>query len=826
MIPQRWIEAYLRFLLRRRGAVAVVIALLTAFFASSLKDLRLRADFFDFYPRHHPYIEFAHEFRAMFGTPNIMSVILEVDGGDIYNPVSLQKLDRITRFIINTKGVVPYQIASLAHPKVRSVFASGQGTITMREIFYPRVPETQAEADRVRFAVYADPAIRGFYAANDDRAAVVHAAFWEEALDLDDLYARMMELKRSEEDVHHRIHITGLPWLYASVLRYASELVYVLGFTVLTLAFLLCAYFRTWTGIWVPLLSGILSSVWGLAVAALLGFNLDPLVLVIPVFLTARALSHSVQSMDRYHEEYYRLSDKQQAILHSYSHLFAPAIASIVTDGLALLVVAVAPIPLVQKVAIFASFWVVSIFVSVITLHPILLSYINPPGRRRTRSARPDGLPARVSAAGAIAVAALAAASAAGAMSGQTAVLAAMPLLGWYWWKYSEAIYAAVTHWVVHCTDGARRWGMVVLTAALYLLLPIWGWRLKVGDMTPGAALLFPNHPYNVGDRMLNEKFLGTSQLIVVADTMKPDGIKDERSLHVIEQFTDHMLSARGARVSVSIADVVKQAARLWHDGDPRWGIVPANFREQTELLFVFESAAAGEIGRFVDRSSRYATVITLFNEHSHDVIRDAISWAKRFADPSGRVQFRHAGGLFGILAAVNESVENTYWLNLAMIFAIVYVCLYLTYGSWAAAAILMIPVILSQLAAEAVMVWLHIDLNVNSLPVAAAGAGVGVDYGIYHFSRMIDVYDEVGELDTAVDYATATTGKAIIFTASAMIAGSVFWWFSHLKFQAEMGLLLAVLMAFNTFGGLVVVPACVKVLRPSFLLSRSRAGR
>jgi len=118
-------------------------------------------------------------------------------------------------------------------------------------------------------------------------------------------------------------------------------------------------------------------------------------------------------------------------------------------------------------------------------------------------------------------------------------------------------------------------------------------------------------------------------------------------------------------------------------------------------------------------------------------------------------------------------------------------------------------------------MVLMRIDLNVNSLPIAAAGAGVGVDYGIYHFSRMIDTFDEIGDLDEAVDYATATTGKAIIFTASTMIAATGFFWFSDLKFQAEMGLLLALLMAFNTFGGLVVVPAFVKVLRPGFLVDR-----
>ena len=372
MFPQRWIEAYLRFLLRYRRTVTIIVAVLTLFFAYSMKDLRLHTDFFDFYPRHHPYIQFYNEFRRMFGSANVMSVILEVKKGDIYNPETLQKLDRITKYVINTKGVVPYQILSIAHPKVKSITAS-QGSIQAREIFYPGVPKTQEDAERVRYAVYANRGVRGIFVSQDDTAAVVHAGFWEEALDFHYLYDRMMELKRTEEDANHTIYITGFPWLYTSVLQYANQIFFVFGLTILTLSLLLYSYFHTWTGIWVPIFSGLLSSVWGLSIAALLGFNLDPLVLVIPLFLTARALSHSVQSMDRYHEEFYRLKDRNEAIVVSYTHLFAPAMSGIVTDGIGLLIVAVAPIPLIQKVAIFASFWIVSIFISVVTLHPIIL---------------------------------------------------------------------------------------------------------------------------------------------------------------------------------------------------------------------------------------------------------------------------------------------------------------------------------------------------------------------------------------------------------------------------------------------------------------------
>jgi Predicted exporters of the RND superfamily len=854
MIPQRWIEAYLRFLLRYRGSVTIAVVLLTAVFGFALTKMRLHTDFFDFYPKFRtftdaysdcrqqgkgtvgcilpsivrpgpdPYIQIYTDFRRMFGSANILSVILEVKNGDIYNPETLQKLDRITKRIVGLKGVVPYQILSIAHPKVKSITAR-EGSLQIREIFYPTVPKTQEEADQVKFTVYSTKGVRGIFTAVDDTAAVVHAGFWEEALDFRDLYKSLTDLKAEEDDANHTVYITGFPWLYTSVLQYSQQLLYVFALTVLTLGFLLYTYFRTWTGIWVPIFSGVLSSVWGLGIAAVLGFNLDPLVLVIPIFLTARALSHSVQSMDRYHEEFYRLKDKHQAIIVSYSHLFQPAMSGIVTDGIGLLIVAVAPIPLIQKVSIFASFWIVSIFISVVTLHPILLSYIDPPPQHTAPS--DSGIGVNIWVGRAVLWAAVAIAVVlykTGLTTSWVAFLVITPVLAWYWLNFGERAYTSWTRWTIIATQGNRRWAVVAITAALFLLLPMWGWTLKVGDMSPGSALLFANHPYNVAWRKLNEKFLGASQLIVIADTKQPDGIKNASTLAEIEEFSDYMQGAPGASTSVTIIDIVKRLAQLYHDGDPKWGLIPDNPKEIGQLFYVFtSSASAGDLDRFMDPSGRYGTVLTMFRGYSHDIIQQSIDYGKHFSEthPGGQVEFKFAGGLFGILAAVNEAVEHSYWTNLGLIFFMVALCLYLTYGSLVAALLLMIPVVLSQLAAEAMMVWLHIDMNVNSLPVAAAGAGVGVDYGIYHFSRMIDCYDEVGNLDEAVDYATATTGKAIIFTGTTMIAGTGFFYLSDLKFLAEMGLLLTLLMTFNKFGALIVVPALVKVIRPAFMLSR-----
>ena len=782
MIPQKWIDAYLWFLLKYRHHVSIFVAIVTLFFCYSLKDMRLNTDFFDFYPRQHPYIKIYNEFRRMFGSANVLQVIVKKKNGDIYNPDTLQKIDRVTKFIIETKGVVPYQILSIASPKMKSI-NSFRGAVQIREVYYPGVPRTQEDADRVRFAVYATKGIHGVYVAEDDTAALVTAGFWEEALDFNYMYERLEQLKQQENDADHEILITGFPYLFTSVMRYAPQVLVVFVLTFISLGILLYIYFRTWTGIWVPLFSGILSSIWGLAFGTLLGFNLDPLVLVVPIFLTARALSHSVQSMDRYHDEFYRLGDKHEAIVVSYGALFPPAMASIITDGLGILLVAVAPIPLIQKVALFAAFWIVSIFISVVTLHPIILSYIDPPP----------------------------------------------PPTGEEHNRLSERFYTSVTNGVIWASEGWRRWFVIVLTLVLGVGAFITGRYLKVGDMTPGAALLFDDHPYNQAYEYLDHHFLGSNQLIAIADTKSPDQIKTREPLELMEEFGEEMEQVEGAALSVSVVNIVKQLARLYHEGDPKWGFIPDNPKNIAQLFYTFtQSGSAGDLDRFIDPSYQFGTVVTLFRGHSNKLITNAIHKAKEFAAKaeSPELSFRLAGGMFGILAAVNEKVEESYWTTLMLVFGVVAFCLYLTYGSLTATAILMVPVVFSQFLCEAVMVIFNIDLNVNSLPVAAAGAGVGVDYGIYHFSRILDCFDEGRDVDDAVDYATATTGKAIIFTASTMFAGTIFWFFSSLKFQAEMGVLLALLMTLNTYGGLVVVPALVKVIRPKFLIKRRDAAR
>jgi predicted RND superfamily exporter protein len=164
--------------------------------------------------------------------------------------------------------------------------------------------------------------------------------------------------------------------------------------------------------------------------------------------------------------------------------------------------------------------------------------------------------------------------------------------------------------------------------------------------------------------------------------------------------------------------------------------------------------------------------------------------------------------------------VEWSYWAILIAIFSATFVLCLIAFRSAKVAVILLIPLAVSQVLCELIMIVLHIDLNIDSLPVAAVGVGVGIDYGIYLMSRLREEAFDY-DFDQARLRALLTTGKVIMFTAATLFIGVVFWLFATMKFQAEMGMLIGLLMVFNMIGALVFIPALTGILKPSFVLGK-----
>jgi predicted RND superfamily exporter protein len=828
-----------RLIIRYRGLCLAGIALGTVLLGWKIKDVRFTSETIDLFPKSHPYVETFVKYAEVFGGANTAVLAIEVQRGDIFTGETLEKIRRVTRAVELLPGVNNYQVISIAQRKVKNITAEfvGGGNVRFKAepIMFPDVPRTRPEIEELRETIRSDPRIFGTLVSSDSRAALVVAGFLEGALDPRAIHAGLKKIVKAEEDSSTRLYVIGRPVMLGHIMENYPQLVRLFVATLVAMALVLLLYFRSPRGVLMPLGTAALSAVWGLGFVGWLGHNFDPLVIVVPFIISARALSHSVQLIERFFEEHRARGDRKEAAARTFGGLWAPGLLAIVTDAAGVFLVFLTPIPLMQKLALMGGFWVMTFVVSDLLFNTVLLSYLPAPRPRPERAG------------------------------------------GGVWGR----ILGVVSGWCL----GRKRWAIL---GATLLVGGVGYWfarYLVIGDVHPGTPMLWPDSKYNQDTLHISRRFANTEILNIIVqgkecpapprdellarhgcdeeggrcyddaalscrrdeDCFGCDGkagvcrtdrgrrckkdidcvardcnpIKSPAVLQTMEFLQREMEMLPEVGSSASLAGILPGVVASMHGGDPKWELIPSDrFGAGSLVEQIISKSEPGDLTRFMTPDYQRAAVTLYLKDHKGETLRRVIARAKEFiaAHPLAEAEFLLASGYGGLLAAVNEVITASEVRVTALAFLMVFLCCAFTYRSITAGVIFLVPLFLSNYVTYAVMGALGIGLDVNALPVVSLGVGLGVDYGLYIVSRIIEEHRVKPDLAHAIAVSIATAGKAVLFTATTMVAGIVFWAWSFLKFQADMGILLAVWMCVSMLGGLILVPALIWTIKPRFI--------
>ena len=171
------------------------------------------------------------------------------------------------------------------------------------------------------------------------------------------------------------------------------------------------------------------------------------------------------------------------------------------------------------------------------------------------------------------------------------------------------------------------------------------------------------------------------------------------------------------------------------------------------------------------------------------------------------------AAGSAGIQAATNIAVIEAWHEMLFLVYGAVILLSFITFRSWRAVVVAVLPLMLTSVLAEALMVLLGMGVKVATLPVIALGVGIGIDYALYILSVTMTQLRLGANLSEAYLKALCFTGKVVMLTGITLAIGVITWVVSPIKFQADMGLLLAFMFLWNMLGALVLLPALAHYL-------------
>ncbi|NQD58275.1 RND family transporter [Pseudomonas sp. CM25] len=759
-----------RLLFNNRMLIVLVCALITLLLGWQATKLQLNASFEKTIPTQHLYIKNYLQYKnELTGLGNAVRVAVANPDGDIYDKRYLETLRKLNDELFLLPGV--------DRAFMRSIWTSGTRWFGVTEDGLeggPVMPQdydgSAASLRQVEANVQRSGQI-GQLVARDSTSSVIYVPLLEvtaEGKPLDyAAFSQALEALRSKYEAEGvRIHVTGFGKIMGDLIEGVRAVLAFFALAVVIAAAMVFWFTRCIRSTLLVVTASLIAVVWQLGLLPTLGYRLDPYSILVPFLVFAIGMSHGAQKMNGIMQDVGRGLDRLVAARFTFRRLFLAGLTALVADAVGFAVLLTIDIQVIRELAIAASIGVAVLIFTNLILLPILLSYTGVSAKAARRSLRAE-------------------------MDVQAG--AKKPVL-WAW---------------LDCFT-RRRWASVAVLVGI--VMGIGGMaisaHLKIGDLDPGAPELRPDSRYNRDMAFMNAEYGASSDVLAVMVKVPAGQCAQYETLNKVDVLEWELRQLDGVESTNSLALLNRRLLSSLNEANVKWGAFVPN---QQVLNTVTGRAPRG----LYNESCDLLTVYVYLRDHKADTLTQVVNHVEAFAreNNTADVQFLLAAGSAGIEAATNIVVKDAWRQMLFLVYGAVVVLCFITFRSWRAVVVAVLPLVLTSILAEALMVGLGMGVKVATLPVIALGVGIGIDYALYILSVTLAQIRGGKSLSEAYYSALLFTGKVVMLTGLTLAVGVVTWVFSPIKFQVDMGLLLAFMFVWNMLGALILIPALAHFL-------------
>ncbi|NMF91475.1 efflux RND transporter permease subunit [Aromatoleum petrolei] len=761
-----------RMIFNHRLAVMVLCAFVTVALALvAATKLHLNASFESMLPQSQPYIQnYLDNRNELRGLGNVLRVVVASREGDIFDPAYQDTLKKINDELILTPGVDRAWVKSLWTPSVRwtEVTEEGfQGGPVMPDAYDGSPKATEALKLNIARA-----GIVGRFVGNDFKSSMIFVPLLDKdpatgapidyralSATLEDNIRTKFEQGGGQATPAVNIHIIGFAKLVGDLIDGVSQVMTYFAIAALIAIIVIFAYTRCARSTALVVACSVVAVVWQLGLIAGLGFALDPFSILVPFLIFAIGVSHGAQKMNGIVQDIARGTHRLIAARFTFRRLFLAGMTALVADAVGFAVLMVIDIPVIQSLALSASIGVAVLIFTNLILLPVLLSYTGVSATAAQRSLKAES-------------------------------------------SASTGLWA----WLERFTE--RRWaiGAIAVSAILTVAGFVVSLQLKIGDLEPGAPELRADSRYNRDNAFITANYsLSSDQFAVIVKTAAEGCLKYDTLIEA-DRLAWTLQQVPGVQTTVFLGDAVRQITAGSYEGNPKWVTLARN---QDVLNYGAQQASVNNPDLFNNDCS-VMPVIAYLTDHRAETLDRVVAAAAGFAEAHSSPEraFLLAAGSAGIEAATNIVVKEANRTMLFYVYGAVIVLCFITFRNWRAVVVAVVPLVVTSILCEALMVVLGIGVKVGTLPVIALGVGIGVDYALYLLSIQLAQQRADATLAEAHRCALQFTGKVVALVGVTLAAGVVTWIWSPIKFQADMGILLTFMFVWNMVGALILIPA------------------
>jgi len=775
-----------RLIFNNRLAVMLACLVVTIVLGYMAVQVSLNASYDKMLPVGHPYIQnYAANKNQLRGLGNTLRVVVENTQGDIFDPAYLDTLKQVNDELFLTPGVDRAWVKSIWMPVVRYNEVTEEGFAggpVMPDTYDGSKPTVEQLRQNIMKA-----GLVGSLVANDFKSAMIIVPLLDvdpatnEPIDYWGL-ARSIEKnvrgKYENGDGRYRVRVIGFAKIIGSLLDGILKMMMYFGVAILIAAAILFYFTRCVRSTFVVLLCSLIAVIWQIGLLRLLGLGLDPFSVLVPFLIFAIGVSHGAQKMNGIQQDVGRGTVTLVAARYTFRRLFVAGVTALLNGAAGFAVLLLIPIPAIRELAIAATIGVCVLLFTNLVLLPIILSIV---GVSRTAAAR--SLRQEEQGVGTKGV-----------------------------WEFFIR-FAERTSWSV---------AAVIIALALGIGGFVVSKRLQIGDLDPGAPELRANSRYNVDNAFITANFSLSSDVFAVIIKTPPEACTRYATLQQADRLAWAMQQLPEVQATVSLADSVKQVTAGTYEGSAKWYTLSRN----QDILNYGAQQAIQNTPDLTNAECSVMPVIAYLKDHKAATLDKVSGTVEQFIadNPVAEVELLPAAGSAGIEAAVNQEVRSAWLKMLAYIYGTVAILCLIAFRSWRAVLVALLPLALTSVLCEALMVVLGIGVKVATLPVIALGVGIGVDYALYLLSVQLHGQRMGMPLADAYRAALSFTGRIVALVGLTLAAGVITWAWSPIKFQADMGILLAFMFLWNMLGALILIPALSHFLLPTSAVRNASA--
>ena len=762
-----------RLIFNNRPAVILICLLVSIFLFYQATQVRPSTSFEKMIPLTHPFIQKMLEHRNdLANLGNTVRISVEAKDGDIFTKEYMETLRQINDEVFYIPGVDRSGLKSLWSPSVRWTEVTEEG-FAGGEVIPQTYDGSAASIEELRGNVLKSGQI-GRLVANNFKSSIVDVPLLESYPDPND-QGKLIKLNYQEfshqleekirdkyqaQNPNVQVHIIGFAKKVGDLIDGLIMVVLFFGAALLITFVLL--YWFTWCirSTIAVLFTTLIAVGWQLGLMHSVGFGLDPYSMLVPFLIFAIGISHGVQKINGIALQSSEAENPLMAARRTFRQLFLPGMIAILADAVGFITLLLIDIGVIRELAIGASIGVAVIVFTNLILLPVAISYVgisNKAVERSKRDAVRDHPFWRLLSNFAHPV-----------VAPISVVIALAAAVGGFWYQQQN---------------------------------------LQIGDLDQGAPELRPDSRYNQDNDFVIKNYSTSSDVLVVMVKTAPEGCSTFPTLAAMDELMWKMENTQGVQSAISMVTVSRQVIKGMNEGNLKWETLSRN-------QDVLNNSIARADGLY-NADCSLAPVLVFLQDHKAATLKRAVGAVQDFAAENNKegLEFLLAAGNAGIEAATNEVISKSELLILTLVYLCVAGMCMITFRSFAATICIVLPLILTSILGNALMAFLGIGVKVATLPVIALGVGIGVDYGIYIYSRLESFLRAGLTLQEAYYQTLKSTGKAVLFTGLCLAIGVATWIFSAIKFQADMGLMLTFMFIVNMFGALWLLPALARFL-------------